>query len=108
MFAPFSPKAPPSTTHRCLVAKRRDHGIRGYPQGYGIRENALEAYSVAFVTSTPAAGRFLLQFVHREMKIEPSLLTVAQLDADPEIDSWERHGEAQSSFAKYCIGPRRG
>ena len=63
---------------------------------------------MAFVTSTPAAGRFLLQFVHREMKIEPSLLTVAQLDADPEIDSWERHGEAQSSFAKYCIGPRRG
>ena len=42
MFAPFSPEENPlSAKHKCLVAKRRDHGIRGYPQGYGIRENAL-------------------------------------------------------------------
>jgi len=41
------------------------------------------------------------------MKLEPSLLIVAQLDAAPEIDFWERLGVAQSSFAKYCIGPRR-
>ena len=29
MFAPFSPE---------------ENGIRGYPQGYGIRENALKPY----------------------------------------------------------------
>ena len=29
MFAPFSPE---------------ENGIRGYPQGYGIRENALKSF----------------------------------------------------------------
>ena len=53
--------------------------LQRYFTDYLIAQRRLSPQTLASYRDT---FRLLLHFVHREMKVEPSLLTVAQLDAD--------------------------
>jgi integrase/recombinase XerD len=53
--------------------------LQRYFTDYLIAQRRLSPQTLASYRDT---FRLLLQFIHREMKVEPSLLTIAQLDAD--------------------------